>query len=559
MAIKDNFSVGVNGDIRYVSSGEDPNYTVLELHRFLSDLADNSNVIGDDLLDITNSTPSERSTDNIITLNTPYNIDDAVAEKLYDGSITQYDGDEIYSGLVVVGSLASTTTLKIIQNNTFYDPLGDGKISPFWGTGINTDPANNILLRCLVKTRTGGIDIDGKRIRVQARNLGDTYSEFSATLGVGNSTAAIFTNSDLNNQTTTLDISGWSIINIPGYQLLDLDNNGSVEPYYSQWDIGAQSINDLYEYAKYIQRSGSSETIHGIDGELFRGITHEIQYTGEVGGSFIQDEIITFSNGSTALILAIDDQGTTGKLYVQILTGVTPLDTNSISGVDSGATATINGAPEARTISPVFIGNSTGSSIIGAYGIGIKYEALTASDQLFDLDNVLRIPPNVVVYTVGGLVIGEDRVLVGPETIGGGELELNQFTLTSDLNAVNETSVQVNKVIPSDTPSSGTIRIQTDSGVYKRVEYTSYTGSVFTITTTDFSIDTASISNNTFISYIDELATGTSASFQTVYGTDRKLFIRVRDGGGTPIKTFETPGTLGSAGGSTTAIRTTDA
>jgi len=37
------------------------------------------------------------------------------------------------------------------------------------------------------------------------------------------------------------------------------------------------------------------------------------------------------------------------------------------------------------------------------------------------------------------------------------------------------------------------------------------------------------------------------------------LFIRVRDGAGTPIKTFETTGTLGSAGGSTTAIRTSDA
>jgi len=62
-----------------------------------------------------------------------------------------------------------------------------------------------------------------------------------------------------------------------------------------------------------------------------------------------------------------------------------------------------------------------------------------------------------------------------------------------------------------------------------------------------------------FISYIDELAGGTTATFTAVYNADRSLFIRVRDGGGTPIKTFETTGTLGSAGGSTTAIRTSDA
>lgn len=553
MAIEDNFSVGTNGDIRYVSFGGDPNYTVLELHRFLQDLADNASTSGDDLLDITNSTPSDRSTDNIITLLSPYNIDDTTAEKLYDGSITQDNGDTIYSGLVVVGSLASTTTLKIIQNNTFYS----SKSTPFWGTGINSDAASNILLRCMVKTRTGGADIDGKRIRVSARTLGDTYSEFSATLGVGNSTAAIFTNTDLNNQTVEGTISGWTITNTPGFQELDLDNDTNVEPYYSQWDRGSQSINDLYEYAKWIQRDNSAETIHGIDGELFRGITHEISYNTEVGGPFTQDEILTFGNGATALLLALDDDGTTGKLYVQLLTGVTPLDTNSITGGTSSATAVVDGAPIARTISPVFIGGSTGSSIIGGYGIGIKADTLTASDQLFDLDNSLRIPPNIVSFVVGGLVSGEDRVLVGPESAGG--LQVDQLSLNTTLSSASETSVVVTTTIPSDTPASGTIRIQTDSGTYRRISYTSYTGSTFTISSTDFSSDNATSGNNTFISYIDVLAGSASELFEAVYSSDRSLYIRVRDGGASPIKTFETTGTLGSAGGSTTAIRTTDA
>jgi len=37
------------------------------------------------------------------------------------------------------------------------------------------------------------------------------------------------------------------------------------------------------------------------------------------------------------------------------------------------------------------------------------------------------------------------------------------------------------------------------------------------------------------------------------------LFVRVRDGGASPIKQFETTATLGSNGGSATAIRTSDA
>jgi len=556
MAIADNFSVATNGDIRYTLSGSNPNYTVLELHRFLQDKADDGSSSGDDLIDITLDTPSDRSTDNIITLLHPYNINDATAEKLYDGSITQDNGDTLYSGLVVVGSLASSTTLKIIQNNTFYDPLNNGKVSPFWGTGINTDPANNILLRCLVKTRSGGNDIDGKRIRVQARKLGDTYSEFSATLDVGNATAAIFTNSDLNNQSSSSAISAFTISNTEGFQELDIDIDGSNEEYYSQWDRGYHTINELYEYCKYIQRGNSTETIHGIDGELFRGITHEINYTSENNGPFQEDEVLTFSNGATALLLALDDQGTSGKLYIQLLTGVTPLNTNTITGGSSSATATINGSPTTRSISPVFIGNSTGSSIIGAYGIGIKKSTLTSSDQLFDLSNTLIAPPNIVTFTVSGLISGEDRVLVAPED--NGVIEVDQFSLNTALSSATETSVVINTTIPSDTPATGTIRLQTNSGVYKRLEYTSYSGSTFTITSSDFSSDNASTSNNVYISYIDELANSTSVSFESVYSSDRNLFIRVRDGGGSPIKTFETPGTLGSAGGSTTAIRTSD-
>lgn len=556
MAIADDFSVAGNGDIRYTGGGD--TYTVLELHRFLQDLADDASASGDDLLDIVNDTPSDRSTDNIITLLAPYNIDDMAAQYLYDGSITQDGGDTLYSGLVVVGSLASTTTLKIIQNNTFYDPLNDGKTSPFWGTGINTDPANNILLRCMVKTRTGGSDVDGKRIRVQARQWGNTYSEFSATLGVGNSTAAIFTNNDLNNQKTEGTVSGFgTITNTEGYQTLDLDNDGTPEPYYAQWDKGSQSLNDVYEYAKYIQRDGSAETIHGIDGELFRGITHELSYDGEASGPFSEDEVLTFGNGATALLLALDDDGTTGKMWIQLLTGATPADDDTITGGTSSATANVNGAPTARTLSPVFIGTSTGSNLIGSYGIGFDVIDVGSSDQFFDLNNAQRVPPNLVTFTVGGLANGEDRVLVGPEN--GGSIEVDQLSLNETLTSATVTSITVTTTIPSDTPSTGTIRVQTNSGIYVRVPYTSFTGSTFTVTSTDFSGDNAATSNNVFISYIDVLAGSSSVGFQSVYNSDRSLFIRVRDGGGSPIKTFETTGVLGAAGGSTTVIRTSDA
>lgn len=555
MAIQDDISVAANGDIRHTGASS-ATYTVIEFHRFLQDLADDAVASGDDLLDITYATPSERSTDNIITLNSPYNIDDTLAQYLYDGSITQKNGDEIYSGLVVVGSVVSGTQLQIIQDNQI--------LSSYWGTGLNQDPAANILLRIMVKTRTGGVDIDGKRLRVQARELGDTYSEFSLTAGLGNSTAAIFTSTDLNNPDDHATISAFTgISNVEGLNLIDVSGDDNNEKYYSKWTKGSNTINDLYQWTKDITRRGTTDTLYGMNGELFRGITHAFSYDGESGGPFSQNEILTFGNGATAALLALDDNGTTGDMYVQLLTGTAPSDNDTITGGTSGATANVNGSVSSKTVSPEFLGVSTGSSIIGAYGVGIEATDLTNNDQLFDLTGTLQVPPNYVTFIVGGLVSGEDRVLVGPAD-GTGNLDVDQFTLATALTTDNITSVQVNSTIPSDTPSSGYIRVLDDDGVYRRLHYSSYSGDTFTIDSTDgnedFGTVNASANNNVFIAYIDDVYDGTTATdrFTSVYGSDRSLFIRVRDGGSTPIKTFETTATLTSGGGTTTVIRTSD-
>src|SRR3990172_7834830 len=99
MAIEDDFSIDVSGNIRYV--GTTTNYTVIALHRWLGDLMDDAAASGNDILDITDATAAERSTDNYITLNSPYNIDDVAAQHLYDGSIVQDNGNTIYDGMVV--------------------------------------------------------------------------------------------------------------------------------------------------------------------------------------------------------------------------------------------------------------------------------------------------------------------------------------------------------------------------------------------------------------------------------------------------------------------------
>jgi hypothetical protein len=255
-------------------------------------------------------------------------------------------------------------------------------------------------------------------------------------------------------------------------------------------------------------------------------------------------------------MFAIDSVSAGTKMWIQLLTGVAPSASVTILGGSSSATATNSGAPTERTLSFPLCGASTGSAIIGSYGFGVEPTDLSASDKLFDLTNTQRNPPNNVTFIVGGLVQDHDRILVGPAS--GGVLDEDQFTLATTLSGASETAVVVGSAIPTDTPATGTIRIELDSGIYRRVAYTSYTSATFTIAATDFTADHATSGNDVYISYIDSLAGTTTASFTCVYLADRSLFIRVRDGGTTPIKTFETTGTLGSAGGSATAIRTPD-
>lgn len=651
MAIADDFSIALNGDIRHVSGTA--LYSVLELHRFLQDNADNASAAtSDDLINITSDDPSSRATDQIITLLGTYNIDDTASQYLYGGSVRQGSGatEVLYSGVQVVGTVNDADTqIQVIQNNS--------EITNFWGnasTGYQS--SGSTLNRFLIKSRDAGRDIDGRRIRVSAREYrddtasSDTYAEFSATLGEGEAVAAIFTNNDLNNDTARSTVDAYDKHdNTEGYQLIDVDNNLTNEDYYAQWEItGAGSLpatpdlKSLYEYTKAITARGSTTQVYGMDGQLFRGITHSIIFDGdtgtwtqneeiawgttmaydnEAGGPFTVGEKLTFGTsgavgtllklddggltgelvvaiepgtgtvvndeqitggtsgatadvdgttrlvdtaavGGTGALLAIDDDGVTGTMYIQLLTGAVPVNDLPLHGITSNSEAVVNGAPTSRTVSNQFLGTFTGSALIGSYGIALKTGDATNSDLFFPLDSATYpngvTPPNNVTFTVSGLVSG-DRLLLAKDG-GGGEFDTTQMTVaTTALTSATTTSIEVN-AIPNNTPTSGNLRVLTDAGVHVAVPYSSFTGSTFTVTSTDFSTDNASIGNGVYIAYIDKAATGTSESFNTVFTTGNiTLRARVREGtSASPIKEATGTGALSATGGSINVNRIAD-
>jgi hypothetical protein len=108
--------------------------------------------------------------------------------------------------------------------------------------------------------------------------------------------------------------------------------------------------------------------------------------------------------------------------------------------------------------------------------------------------------------------------------------------------------------------SNTRLRVELDSGIYRRQDYTSYTSATFTIPSTSYTgANVATAGADLFVAYIDVLADAATEAYTAVYIGDRNILVRVRDGGATPIKTFEGSAVFGSVSSSIAAIRTSDA
>jgi hypothetical protein len=542
----------------------------LELHRWLQDLADDQASALDDFMDITRDTPTDKSFDTIINLINGYALDEAyttkASEYIYGGSIIQGGGTDIWDGVAVVANPGCY--VDVIQ-------AGARVTTDFWNNtpngasyrGLNPDTATGKSTQFMLKVRTAGSDIDGKRVLFQTREWFKTYSEFKIPgTGRGVNVVPLTYAADLNNTTASATVSGWTTITnlTAGYNQIDMDNNGSLESYYSQWNRDTFTIKQFYERMKYLTGRTNVTTIYGVPGELFRGITHSVTYTAQAGGTFVQGGAsLTWGSGTTAgtgAILADIDGGTSGTMYIQLLSGVAPTGTVTQGGV----TATTGTVLE-TTVSTPFCGQSTGSAIVGAYGFALEYVDVTKDDLFTALDGVARNPPNNVSFTVSNLLSGYS-VLVGPST--GTAIDVSQFTLNGVLSGAAVTSVVVTQAIPADTPSTGTIRILRANGQYTRHPYSAvnFATKTFTITSYNFSTNNAVNGANAFISYIDGISSGATMSYNCVYsGTPRTLAVRARFGGTGPsytdsIKTFQTfSASLGSSGGSQGIVQTSDA
>ena len=505
MAFEDDHSFdSATGNIRRTDLTYTTRYQVEELHRYCMRVIYQDTSTGNEDGDITNLViPSKRNSATDIDLLGIFNIDDACALGLYGGSVTYSGGDDRYSGLAISGSFpAASTATELYQNDT--------KLTNNWGQSLSPDPAKGYAVRVLVKSRTAGSDIDGGRIRGRSAGFGYNYSESSTLLGRNESVLAIGSiTADTFNSSLEATIAGYTdVVNAEGYQQIDLNNGTGDKPYYSNWDYGSRSGGDVYERFKWLTMSSSSETLYGLDGYNFRGVTHVVAYDNLLGGAFSESTPVSLSGGATAQVLA--DSGT--SLYIQLLAGIAPSDGEVIT--QGGITADVNGTPTEQTLntqnSP--FGFYPGSWL-GSYGVGFNPSDLLVADKLTSLDGSSQSPPNNQVGTVSGGTPTETKIVIGPSDGAGGLLE-SEYALAAGNNSGNSTIV-ISTTIGMCPTSGGFVRVDRGDGNFDRYEYTSKTGSTFTLVGT--LSQNYSTSADCYVTWFDEVMASTPLSRTYVY------------------------------------------
>lgn len=265
MAIADDFTVAVNGDIRHASGATV--YSVLQLHQWLQDMADDANVaVSGDNVSILTANPSKldgpRSAIKPMLLNllNAYNIDDDAAKYINFGSIQQDGTNVLYTGLKSIGSpLVAGSPMYVVQNGS--------KLTTYWPDGH---------IQIMVKCKTAGTLIDNGDVRVYSRKYGQTYGDFAANLVAGGEQPAAISTSVTD--WTPLSYGAALALNTKvtittGSHFKDTGDGSGNKEYKGTITLsGGCTIAEAAQYCQVICDEASTTTVDGVLGWKFRSL-----------------------------------------------------------------------------------------------------------------------------------------------------------------------------------------------------------------------------------------------------------------------------------------------
>ena len=500
--------VAANGAITDVSTTD--TFHVYWIHRSLQKIAYDLATSGDDEINLSYPNPSKsEAIGTIITLNdhtadysVNYTVTDVVMESHFGGSVSQNGGDDIYSGIQILGKTDGTVPINILQNNIV--------LTSHWGNGKNSTDSNTLARLCIKSTNAGAI-IDNNLVHVRLNMWLYEYAIWGTTLGLGEKVASVTSNADPQNTTTliaTIRALTIGAASAYGWQQLDLDTTG-LEPYICELDWGdGGTKKSIYEFHKALLCEDSIDTIFGVTGTLWTGRLYDCTI-GSGTGTWVQDETLTWAGGTGHLVAVDNLTGTaSSRLILHLDTGILPLDTETITG-NGTATGVLSADSVALDTSPNFTATFTGSWI-GAVGIGFVYAQVTSADSFKTLDALTIKPPNNVPIngTIEAVDAGDDpHVFLAKKGVGAYP-EYNTYSCSGNTSGAGIIDVDA---ISSDVPQTGyvgVLRAGTSSREY--YEYTSWTGTQFTLAGTLIGAITAADPAHVAIFYESAVGGGTA-------------------------------------------------
>jgi hypothetical protein len=251
--------------------------------------------------------------------------------------------------------------------------------------------------------------------------------------------------------------------------------------------------------------------------------------------------VVNNTAAGTALLCALDDDGSDGNLYCQQLQGVAPSDNQKVYGRTTAAYADVVGSPATRVVNNQYVGVYTGTNFQTNRGIGLDATDGIAGDIFPNLLGVNQLPPDSRTCEVTGLE-ADYYITIYPwdgvtyDAAGDPEPDFNEMTLGTTLTAGVSTTVVVGS-IPNNTPQVGFLRIERDSdNEYFKWEYTAHNGTT-TFTMVGTAPFTATAANDVMRAPKDGVAGATSVTFSAIIGTPNQWAISAKRGGTTtPIK-----------------------
>jgi len=165
----------------------------------------------------------------------------------------------------------------------------------------------------------------------------------------------------------------------------DFNGNSGIDLSVGSGGAGTYTFTGLTVSGGQTLNVWNESTSNAVTVELTSGVSNQpidlwFNYDNEASGPFSEGETLTFGNGATATLVVLQDNGTTGTMYCELLSGTAPPDNNSITGGTSSATADVDEASGANS-STLTISQPSTDFTINASESGCDIRIFTTTTQ----------------------------------------------------------------------------------------------------------------------------------------------------------------------------------